>query len=377
MTSEERHQCRYERRKNKREKKKQQFLEDLPSFEQVFTFQNLYNSYILCKQGVTWKASMQGYEANLLVNLANLQERLLNHTYRSKGFHKFTIRERGKLRNIRSVNIDERIVQRCLCDYFLIPLLRRNLIYDNGATLKGKGTDFTLHRLRDHLYDYVKENGTEGYILIYDFTDYFNSINHTKLYEMLDPMILDDDLRELVHHFIDNFGDKGLGLGSQISQICAVAYPNPLDHYFKDELGVKGYGRYMDDEYIICKTKEDVKKCIDMLYKICAELDIKISERKLHISKITKPFIFLKKKIFVAPDGKVVMSLVRKTITHERRKLKKYYNKHINSDMPYKDVECAYLSWRGSARRFANHRAIKNMDELFNNLFIFNKEIFV
>jgi hypothetical protein len=113
------------------------------------------------------------------------------------------------------------------------------------------------------------------------------------------------------------------------------------------------------------------------LTKICAELDIKISEHKLHISKITKPFTFLKKKIFVAPDGKVVMSLVRKTITHERRKLKKYYNKHINSDMSYKDVECAYLSWRGSARRFANHRAIKNMDKLFNNLFIFNKEIFV
>jgi hypothetical protein len=377
MTSNERHQKRYERRQAKRLAKKEEFLNTLPDYEQVFTFQNLYNSYILCKQGVLWKSSMQIYEANLLTNLADLQKRLLDRTYRSKGFHKFTIRERGKVRHISSVNIDERIVQRCLCDYYLIPLLRHNLIYDNGATLKGKGTDFTLNRLRDHLYDFIKENGTDGYIVIYDFTDYFNSINHTKLYEMLDPLIKDDDLKALIHHFIDNFGEKGLGLGSQISQICAVAYPNPLDHYFKDILKIKGYGRYMDDGYILCKTKEDVRKCIEALYKICAEMDIQISERKLHISKITKPFVFLKKKIFVAPDGKVVMSLVQKTITHERKKLKKYYNKHLNGEMSYQDINGAYSSWRGTARRFANRKAVSNMDELFNSLFIFNKEIFV
>ena len=89
-----------------------------------------------------------------------------------------------------------------------------------------------------------------------------------------------------------------MGLGSQISQIIAVAFPNELDHMFKDKLHKKGYARYMDDGYVFCKSKEEIKECIDVLYEICESLGIKINERKIHIHKINKPFVFLKKKIF-------------------------------------------------------------------------------
>jgi hypothetical protein len=374
MNSKDRHEMRYWRRKKKRLDKRKEFLSTLPSYKEVFSFKNLYKAYKLCKEGVMWKSSVQSYEANLFMNLADLHMRLMNHTYKSKGFHKFTIHERGKIRHISSVNIDERIVQRCLCDNYLIPLLRHNLIYDNSATLKGKGTDFAINRLKKQLNEYVQKNGRNGYILVYDFTDYFNSINHEKLYNMLDELIMDDDIRVLSHHFIDNFGERGLGLGSQISQICAVAFPNKIDHYFKDELGIKGYGRYMDDGYIFCKNLDEVKEYTEALYRLCGELDISISERKLHVYRMDKPFKFLKKKIFVDERKRIAVSVVRKTIANERRKLKKYYLKLLDFKMLYKDVECAYKSWRGNLAKYRNHTAMKHMDELFNRLFIYNKE---
>ena len=370
MTSIERKEIRYQRRKNKRIQRKQRFQNSLLSYSEIFTFHNLYKAFKLCKNGVMWKSSMQSYESNLLINISDLYTRLNNHTYKSKGFHHFTINERGKLRHIRSVNIDERIVQRCLCDNFLIPLLRYNLIYDNGATLKGKGTDFTISRLKKHLHEYSAKNGKDGYIITFDFSDYFNSIKHNKIYKKLDTIIEDENTKNLVHHLVDNFGDNGLGLGSQISQIIAVAFPNELDHMFKDQLGVKYYGRYMDDGYIICDSKSKAKFYINVLYKICNKHEIQINERKIHVSKISKPFTLLKKKIFVDDNCKIVIKVIRKNITRERQKLKKYKKKMTDGSMSYKEIENAYKSWKGNIRKYNSYHIIKNMDKLFNDLFI-------
>lgn len=65
----------------------------------------------------------------------------------------------------------------------------------------------------------------------------------------------DERLLALTEHFIDAFGDKGMGLGSQISQVLALASANRLDHYVKEILQVRGYGRYMDDGYLIHTSK--------------------------------------------------------------------------------------------------------------------------
>lgn len=48
-------------------------------------------------------------------------------------------------------------------------------------------------------------------------------------------MITDQELIRQTMDFISPFG-KGLGLGSQVCQINAVAYANAIDHYIKDVL---------------------------------------------------------------------------------------------------------------------------------------------
>lgn len=147
-------------------------------FGDVFTFGNLYAAYKKCRRGVGWKHSTQAYKENAFINVRMAQRKLLSGTWESNGFIEFDIFERGKHRHIRSVHITERVVQRCLCDNLLTPVLGPRLIPDNSASQKGKGVDYALRRLETHLHQFYRKFGRDGYILIYDFHKFFDSISH-------------------------------------------------------------------------------------------------------------------------------------------------------------------------------------------------------
>lgn len=370
MTSKERHEQRYQRRKAVREKKKQERNKNQHAFDDVFTYKNLYDAFGKCKRGVMWKSSVQSYRANLPSNIYEIYAQLNDGTYRSRGFEEFTINERGKTRHIKSVHISERCVQRCLCDNYLVPLLSRSLIYDNGATIENKGTDFTIRRLKTHLQKHFRKYGNDGYIATLDFSDYFNSISHEKLYEMIDNKIHDRKLKGLIHHFINNFGSRGLGLGSQVSQICAVSFPDSIDHMIKDEMQIKGYGRYMDDSYIISKDLNTIKYCISRIKEKCRELDITLKPQKIKIYRLSKTFTFLKKKITLASTGKIIMRISRSTVCTERKRLKKLKKLFERGKVTYQNIVQSYHSWRNNALKYKAYRSVKAMNKLYNSLFI-------
>ena len=77
-------------------------------------------------------------------NILALKEQLENDSYEQLVFNSFTIIERGKPRDIRACHIYDRLAQNTLCSQVLIPELTPKFIYDNCATLKGKGIDFAL-----------------------------------------------------------------------------------------------------------------------------------------------------------------------------------------------------------------------------------------
>ena len=138
-------------------------------FDRLTDLDNLYNSFMNCKKGVDWKESVQRYESNLLQNINTLRKALLDGTYRQKAFYEFDINERGKPRHIKSMHISDRVLQRALCDYVLNPVLFKNLIYDNGASVKGKGIEFSRKRLKVHLQRYYRKHGNKGWVLKIDF----------------------------------------------------------------------------------------------------------------------------------------------------------------------------------------------------------------
>ena len=364
MTSKERHEGRYQRRKAKRIAKEKALTDSLGTFEEVFSYQNLYDAFTLCKKGVRWKASIQSYEANLSINTYEIYEKLKLGKWKSRGFTKFMLSERGKMRQIQSVHISERCIQRTLCDKYLVPLLQRSLIHDNGASIKGKGTRFAMDRLKLHLSQYQKEHGNDGYILLYDFSNFFGSISHEVLYRMIDRKIPDERIRALYHQLVDAF-DEGLGLGSQVSQISAVYFANIIDHTIKDRLGVKKYARYMDDGYIISDSIDELKKLEKVLFDLCDELELIINKRKIRICKLTHGFTFLKRRYRIV-NGKIIVKLSRASFKACKRRLKKMKEKNL----PARHIWQAYNSWRGTCVQYDNFYKARQMDKYYNEMFV-------
>lgn len=288
------------------------------------------------------------------------------------GFTCFKIHERGKIRQIKSVKIAERTVQKCLVTYALRPIIEPRLMYDSSSSIKNKGTDFAIKRLRQHLAYHYRKHGLSGGILLMDYSKYFDSIDHDILLKELKKVVLDDRLFCLTKYFIDQFdGNKGLGLGSEVSQICAVFYVNQLDHYIKENLYIHGYGRYMDDSYIICDNIYYLKFCKHKIEEYSQKkLKLKLNPKMTRIVKFKNGhFSYLKKRFHFSNTGKIVMRLDRSNSARYRRKLKRIYKHSQTHNVNMNSIKQGYDSWRSYALKCNSYKTINNMDSLYNQLF--------
>lgn len=366
---------------------------------------DLIDAFNKTKAGSQWKSSTQKFEASMLREIYDLFKSLENGTYKQKDFVEFMQNERGKMRPIRSIHIRDRVVQRALCDKILIPVLRPKLIYDNGASLTGKGVDFTRRRLECHLHKYYREYGNKGWVLQIDFSKFFDNIPHRNVLERLSLYPELEPYMPLIEYILSTFRydvsygydpnipfdssehrrivknggrqdgseilEKSVGIGSQISQILGVWYPTPLDTWCKCVLGLKYYGRYMDDCYIF---HPDYIFLMDVFlpgfYERANELDLFINPKKTIITPIDHEFIFLKQKYSLTNTGKVKMSHLKDGILRMRRRLKRLRNLFDNKMVNIEHIEVGYLSWRGNILKSEGHSlALKTTDKIYKSLF--------
>jgi hypothetical protein len=374
MKSNERKQARFERRQADRMSRKEQHSARYDSFENVADPDALYAAFLECRKGVSWKASVQRYEARILCNIAETCRNLREGKSIQPGFVTFDVHERGRIRHIKSVHISERVVQKCLCDNVLAPLLTRSLIYDNGASLAGKGVRFALSRLKTHISRFYRNNASSntGYVLTIDFSKYFDNIRHDVLLNMIARYSSDPELFALIKSFITVFeNNTSLGLGSQISQIGAVSYLNRLDHYIKERLRVRYYGRYMDDLYLIHKDKAYLRECLENIKTLCDELGMVINPKKTRIESLAHGFIFLQGRYAVTETGKILCRPRKQSVLRMRRRLKKLIRLEQAGTITGKDVYQSYQSWRNTfQKRFNAYQVVKRMDILYNTLIL-------
>lgn len=367
MNSKERHEARYRRRAAARAAKKAAALATADDFEAVFTYRNMHDAYRKSRHGVGWKASVQKYSHLAPLNICITQKRLMQGTYRSPGFHEFDLHERGKARHIRSTTINERVVQRCLCDNSLIPALTRTFIFDNGASLKDKGYDFAADRLERHLHEHYRQHGQEGYILLFDFSKFFDNVSHELVKKIVREELTDRRIIALTDHFIDMFGARGLGLGSQISQVLALTSANRLDHYIKEVLHIRGYGRYMDDGYLIHKDKRYLQRCLVRIRAVCNMLGITLNEKKTQIRKLSN-FVWLKMRVSLLPSGRVLKRICKKSITRARRKLKSMFKLYSRGEIMLIDIHNSVQSFYAYADRFSAWHTKQSIRALYDKL---------
>ena len=158
-------------------------------------------------------------------------------------------------------------------------------------------------------------------------------------------------------------------IGPEDSQIFAIAFPNAIDHLIKDQWRQRYYNRYMDDSYIIFKTKEEAREYLQLLIAEYEKWGIVVNPRKTQIVKLSHGFTFLKTKYYLTETGKVIKKPDHKAIVRERRKLKKQKHLYDAGEMTLEQVSQSYMSWRGSMKSRNAYRSIHSMDKLFYALF--------
>ena len=369
MTSDERRIARRERRAAEREQKRLEYNARYDSYDSVIDANALIDAARKSKKGVSWKASVQRYMMNLMRGTWDLREKLKRGVSVVMGFICFTVRDRGKTRDIRSVHFKERVVQRSLCDNALIPVLRRSLVYDNGASLAGKGIHFAIFRLSRQLRAYFRKHGSnDGWILLIDFSGYFDNIEHAPILQTIKRCFKDRHLRWLIWGFIKSFGARSLGIGSQVSQIFAVAYPSAIDHYAREVLGLGTSGRYMDDSYYIHESREYLEWCLEQMRPRFDALGITLNPKKTHIIPL-KRFTFLKIRYYLTDTGRVVMKPCAKSAPAMRRKLKSFAAAYKAGTMSFEHIRGSYDSWYGYQEHLDSHKTLREMDKLFYQLF--------
>lgn len=162
---------------------------------------------------------------------------------------------------------------------------------------------------------------------------------------------------------------KGICLGSQVSQIMALAAPNKLDHFIKDICGVKEYIRYMDDGIIFSDSKLFLRDLLDKMKEICNVLGLTFNTKKTRIVKVSRGFVFMKVRYRVTSAGKIVRTLTRAGIVRMRRKLKKFKKMVDSNKLTLDDVYNSMQSWLAHAKIALSYHTKKSMLKLYNQLF--------
>ena len=376
---------------------------------------NLWDAGTKAMSGSKFKYRTQMYEMNQLLETAMLQKELKENTYVPQKGEKFPISERGKLRYITSNAIQDKVINHVLCDEIITPAIKPYLIYDNGASQKGKGVSFSRKRLEYHLRKYFLTTGSnEGYILQFDFSGYYANILHSTCKGMLAEKIKKSEAveeRELATHLIDlifqsfemdvsylsdneiaklykhkvdpqmnmnapperltgeKMLKKGVDIGNQLSQDIGIVYPYRIDNYVKIVRGCKLYGRYTDDGYIIHQNKEFLKDVFAGISEIAKRYGILINQKKTRIGKLSSGFRFLQVKYRLTDTGKIVKNINPKNITRERRKLKAYKRKLASGELDYPTIENSFRSWLGGHWKIMSRLQIRNINELYLELF--------
>ena len=353
----------------------EEFVSSPRFFDEVFSYEHIYNSALLCKKNVMWKASVQNYMRNLEYNVSETLYLLEIDEFNFTDTYEFYIFERGKLRHIKSIHIRERVVQKVLCLYCLNPLFHPKFIYDNGASTKNKGLTFAINRMKMMIDRHYRQYGTEGYVLLFDFKNYFGSISHEIALKMINTEVKDDRLMNLIKESMkiytteEQVNGVGVGLGSELSQFIALLFANPIDHLIKDDMRFKNYIRYMDDGWVLARTKEELQELLDCIVKMAKEYELTLNMNKTRIVPLNKGFTFLKKKVSLAENGSITINISPKSVTRERRKLKKLKVKMLEGKITMKEIEGSYISWRGFAAQFDSYKTIEKMNELYKELF--------
>lgn len=313
-------------------------------FEKVTDFGNLYKAYKKSKSGKGHEISKAKFQMCSVDGLYQIKRLLETKRFEVSDYHKFTIYE-PKERIIEAGSFKDKIVQHSLCDNVLLPVLKKEFIQTNYAGQIGKGTLYALDCLKAHMYLAYCKYGYGCWIVKADISKFFYNINHDILKDIVCYFVKDNDVYWLCEKFIDSAEGVGLPLGNQISQVFALLYLSGLDHFITGELGVKYYGRYMDDFYLIVESKEYAKWCLNAITEFMRTLGLELNG-KTQIIPFKNGIKFCGFHTYVTKDGKAIRKLKNENKRAAKKKFKRMVGLVKSGKLSEEKFYESYNAWK-------------------------------
>jgi retron-type reverse transcriptase len=350
-------------------------------YPQICAFETLYAAFRQARKGgKRKKPEVAAFEYHLEPELLRLSDELRTRTYRPGPYHHFYIYERKK-RKISAAPFRDRVVHHALCQV-IEPLWETRFIHDSYACRVGKGT----HRAADRAQAFARQY---AYCLKCDIRQFFPSIDHAILKDMLGRIIADADVNWLIAQILHSgegvlaseytmqyfpsddpstlrstqgragsgqglwaaLRPRGLPIGNLTSQFWANVYLNPLDHFVKRELKCPAYLRYSDDFLLFHDDKARLHRWREAVMAFTADLRLTLHANKSVIFPTRDGVEFVGYRIF--PHYR----RLRKDNVHAfARRLRRLRDAYHEGTMTLDEVSQSVQSWVAHAAHADTYR---------------------
>ena len=326
-------------------------------YARLRSWHNLLLAYHRAAKGKRGRPNAAAFEHRLEDNLLELQHEFASHTYAPSGYVSFPIHD-PKRRLISAAPFWDRVVHHALCN-LIEPIFDRSFVADSYANRMGKGTHRALNRVQQLARRYP-------YVLQCDLRQFFPSMDHAILREILAGKITDPGVLWLIDRILESGtgvlteeydmvyfpGDdlfavhrpRGLPIGNLTSQFWANVYMNPFDHFVKRELRCRGYVRYVDDFLLFAEHKRTLWSWLGAIRGRLAKLRLTMHPGA-HPRPVTEGIPFL--GFIVFPHRR---RLKRRKGIQFQRKLRDLIAAHHNGEIGIEAITASVQGWVNHVR---------------------------
>ncbi|MSR59927.1 MAG: RNA-dependent DNA polymerase [Planctomycetaceae bacterium] len=331
-------------------------------WSQLISFENLLRAALKARRGKRFRPSVANFEFCLEVELWRLHDELEAGTYRPGPYRSFRIFE-PKERLISAAPYRDRIVHHALTS-LLDPIYEPAFIHDSYACRQGKGTHAAVARCQEFARHFA-------YVLKADIRKFFPSMDHEILKSSITRKIKDPDVLRLVAQIIDHSnpqepvshwfpGDdlftpgerrRGIPIGNQTSQFFANVYLDPLDHFVKERLRIKGYVRYVDDFLLFADDKRTLANAREEIAAFLGKLRLRLHPKKNVVFPVTEGIRFLGYRVY--PTHRL---LAKENVWRFLRRVRQMQADYRRRRTTLPEIRERLMSWSGHARHADTHR---------------------
>jgi len=262
--------------------------------EQILSPANLNQAYKRVRSnkgsGGIDKMEVESLQDYLVNNKEELIQSILDGKYRPNPVRRVEIpKENGKKRELGIPTVVDRVVQQAIRQV-LSPIYERQFSSSSYGFRPKRSAHQALNRCRGYITDGYK------YAVDMDLEKFFDTVNQSKLIEVLSRTVKDGRVISLIHKYLNagvvicnKFEETKVGVpqGGPLSPLLSNIMLNELDK----ELENRGHRfvRYADDLVILCRSKRSAERTLaNIVPYIEDKLFLRVNREKTATAYISK-----------------------------------------------------------------------------------------